>query len=289
VALFVDPRTAQVRALSDALPHVYGGALLDLRSVSVHIDRPDFSINGTECRPGSFDSALRGGGSNPNSPSAFSGIAASSPDAATGCDSLGFAPKLYLRTFGATRRAKNPKLRAIVVARRGDANIGRAAVTLPPSMILDQASIGNVCTRVRFAAGNCPSNSVYGFAEARSPLLDGPLKGPVFLRSSNNTLPDLVAALHGQVDIELAGRTDTSHGRIRNTFDLVPDAPVTKFTLELFGGDKGLIVNSQNLCTKLHKATVKLTAQNGRTYDTRPVVKNGCTKKQLRAARKRAR
>ena len=31
-----------------------------------------------------------------------------------GCENLGFKPKLYLRLFGATRRAKNPKLRAVL-------------------------------------------------------------------------------------------------------------------------------------------------------------------------------
>ncbi len=265
VALFVDPKTAQVRANTDPLPHVYGGALLDLRTVSVKVDRPEFTLNGTGCRASSFDSTLRGGGSDPSRPEAFSGVIASSPYQATGCDSLGFGPKLYLRTFGATKRAKNPKLRAILVARPGDANIGRAAVTLPKSMILDQASIGNVCTRVQFAAGRCPSNSVYGFAEASSPLLDGPLKGPVILRSSDNTLPDLVAALHGQVDVELAGRTDTVHGRIRNTFDAVPDVPVSRFVLTIRGGKhRGLLVNSRNLCAHRQFAKVNLRGHNGK-------------------------
>ena len=109
-----------------------------------------------------------------------------------------------MRIFGGTRRAKSPKLRAILVARDGDANIGRAAVTLPKALILEQSSLANVCTRVQFAAHDCPKDSIYGYAQAETPLLDGPLKGPVYLRSSDNELPDMVAALNGQVDIELA-------------------------------------------------------------------------------------
>ncbi len=265
VALFVDPRTARVRAQSDPLPHVYGGALLDLRSVSVRIDRRGFSLNGTGCRAGSFDAALSGGGANPDAPASFHGVPASAPYRATGCGSLPFKPRLFLRAFGATKRAKNPKLRAVLRARRGDANIGRAAVILPPSIILDQASIGRVCTRVQFAAGDCPANSRYGFAAARSPLLDGPLKGPVYLRSSDNTLPDLVAALHGQVDIELDGRTDTAHGRIRNTFDVVPDVPVSSFVLTIRGGrHRGLLVNSKDLCRHRQFARVNLRGHNGK-------------------------
>ncbi len=287
VALFVDPRTAQVQTATDPLPHVYGGVLLDLRSVSVRIDRPGFSLNGTNCDPSGFAATLLGGGSDPNSPAAFSGTTASSPYQVTGCDGLGFAPKLYLRAFGATKRAKNPKLRAILVARAGDANIRRAAVTLPKALILDQASIGNVCTRVQFAAGNCPANSVYGFAEASSPLLDGPLKGPVYLRSSDNTLPDLVAALHGQVDIELDGRTDSVKGRIRNTFDTVPDVPVSRFVLTIRGGKKrGLLVNSRDLCAGRQWAKLNLNAQNGkRVKKKRLKLRTPCKRKRQRHRR----
>jgi hypothetical protein len=281
VALFVDPKTAQVKTVTDPLPHVYGGTLLDLRSVAVKIDRQGFSLNGTNCAASAFAATLRGGGSNPNDPAAFSSVSASSPYQPTGCDSLGFGPKLYLRTFGATKRAKNPKLRAILVARPGDANIARAAVTLPKSVILDQASIAKVCTRVQFAAGQCPSNSVYGFAEATSPLLDGPLKGPVYLRSSTNPLPDLVAALHGQVDIELAGRTDSVNGRIRNTFDTVPDVPVSRFVLTVRGGKKrGLLINSRNLCARKQFAKLDLTAQNGKKVTKKKLkVRTPCRKK----------
>jgi hypothetical protein len=281
VALFVDPKTAQVKAVSDPLPHIYGGALLDLRTVSVKIDRPNFSLNGTNCSPSSFAGTLRGGGSNPADPAAFTSVSASSPYQVTGCDSLPFGPKLYLRTFGATKRAKNPKLRAIFVARRGDANVSRAAVTLPKSMILDQGAISQVCTRVQFAAGDCPSNSVYGFAEATTPLLDGPLKGPVYLRSSDNPLPDLVAALHGQVDVELAGRTDTVNGRLRNTFDVVPDVPVSRFVLTIRGGKKkGLLVNSQNLCARKQFAKLNLTAQNGKKLKKKKLkLRTPCKKK----------
>jgi hypothetical protein len=281
VALRVDRKTAQVTADSDPLPHVYGGALLDVRSVTVKVDRPGFALNGTNCGQSAFAATLQGGGANPNDPAAFSSVSASSPYAATNCEALPFKPKLFLRTFGATKRAKNPKLRAILIARPGDANIGRAAVTLPKSIILDQGAIGKVCTRVEFTANKCPADSVYGFAEATTPLLDGPLKGPVYLRSSDNTLPDLVADLHGQVDIELAGRTDSVRGRIRNTFDAVPDTPVSRFVLTIRGGKKkGLLVNSQDLCRRKQFAKLNLKAQNGKQVKKKRLkVRTSCKKK----------
>jgi hypothetical protein len=250
VALFVDPRTAQVHAVADPIPHVFGGSLLDLRSVALNIDRKNFSLNPTNCSQFATAGSLLGGGANPLDPAAFQPAPVSAPFKAHGCEKLGFKPKLFLRLFGAMRRAKNPKLRAVLLPRAGDANIARAATILPRSLILDQGNLAKVCTRVQFAAHDCPKNSIYGHATAFSPLLDDPLKGPLYLRSSNNPLPDLVADLRGQVNIELASRTDSTRGRIRSTFDLVPDVPVSKFVLVLRGGPKGLLVNSRNQCPR---------------------------------------
>jgi hypothetical protein len=257
VALFVDPRTAQVRAVSDPIPHVYGGATLDLRSVAVKIDRKNFSLNPTNCSSFATAGALLGGGANPLDPADFAASPVSAPFKANGCEKLDFKPKLFLRLFGAMRRAKNPKLRAVLLPHAGDANIARAATILPPSLILDQGNLSKVCTRVQFAANDCPKNSIYGHATAFSPLLDDPLQGPLYLRSSNNPLPDLVADLRGQVNIELASRTDSAHGRIRSTFDVVPDVPVSKFVLVLNGGRKGLLVNSRNQCPRKHGGKAK--------------------------------
>jgi hypothetical protein len=302
VALFVDPRTAQVRAVSDPIPHVYGGALLDLRSVAVKIDRPKFSLNPTNCSQFAFGGSLLGGGANPLDPAAFAATPVSAGFKAAGCEKLDFKPKLFLRLFGAMRRAKNPKLRAVLLPEAGDANIARAATILPRSLILDQGNLAKVCTRVQFAAHDCPKDSIYGFARAYSPLLDDPVQGPVYLRSSDNPLPDLVAALNGQVDVELSSRTDSTRGRIRSTFDVVPDVPVSKFVLVLQGGPKGLLVNSRNQCPRKRggkgkgagaskakrrgrRAIVRLKAQNGKKRNMRLRLRTPCGKKRKARAR----
>ena len=279
VALFVDPETARVHAVSDPIPHVFGGALLDIRSIAVKLDRPKFALNPTNCSAFATSGALRGGGSNPLDPAAFSSFAVSSPFKVNGCENLEFKPKLFMRIFGGTRRAKSPKLRAVLVARDGDANIGRAAVKLPKPLILEQASLANVCTRVQFAAHDCPKDSIYGFAEATTPLLDGPLKGPVYLRSSSHELPDMVAALNGQVDVVLDGRIDSIKGRLRTTFDTVPDVPVSKFVLTVKGGKKrGLLVNSSSLCGKKYKVIARFTGQNGKKANQKPKLRTPCKK-----------
>jgi hypothetical protein len=280
VALFVDPETAQVHAVSDQVPHVFGGATLDVRSVVVRIDRSSFSLNPTNCSPMAVGGTLHGGGANPLDPAAFSSKSVSTPFQVDGCDGLGFKPKLYMRVFGGTRRAKSPKLRAILVARGGDANIGRAAVALPKPLLLEQASLANVCTRTQFAASECPQDSIYGYATAETPLLDGPLKGPVYLRSSSNELPDMVAALRGQVEIDLDGRIDSVRGRLRTTFDTVPDVPVSKFSLTIRGGKrKGLLVNSTNLCARKYRVIAKFKGQNGKHANQRPKLRVPCHRK----------
>jgi hypothetical protein len=132
---------------------------------------------------------------------------------------------------------------------------------------------------VQFAANKCPKGSVYGYARGFSPLLDESLEGPVYLRSSDNKLPDMVVDLQGQVDINLVGFIDSVNGGIRTTFEAVPDAPVSKFVLRMQGGKKGLIVNSENLCAGPHRGTAKFSGQNGKSVDLRPVVRASCVGK----------
>ena len=123
-------------------------------------------------------------------------------------------------------------------------------VRLPRSAFLDQAHIRTICTRVQFAADACPKAAQYGYIKAWTPLLEEPLQGPVWLRSSNHKLPDLVFDLHGLVDIEVATRIDSIRGGVRASVDSIPDAPLSKVVLRMQGGKKGLIVNSRNLCAR---------------------------------------
>jgi hypothetical protein len=278
VPLFLQPETAQINPRTNAIPDVFGGAKLDIRSIFVNVNRKDFALTGTNCRKGATAGAILGGGADPTNPAAFAGAPVTDPFQATGCRKLKFRPKLNVRLFGKTQRAKHPKLRAVLKARGKDANIRKASVALPHALFLDQASLATVCTRVQFAAENCPKRSIYGKARAFSPLLGKPLQGPVYLRSSNNTLPDMVAHLQGQVTIDLVGRIDSFRGGIRTTFGRVPDVPVSKFVMTLPGGKKGLLVNSTNLCAKPVRAIIRIKAQNGKKVKRKPKLRTPCTK-----------
>src|SRR6185295_7803899 len=130
VALNVNPKTAQVNAVSDAIPDVFGGVKLDLRAIDVNVDRSKFMLNPTNCAAQATAGFLNGGGGNPLDPAAWSSYSVSAPYQASQCNKLGFKPKLHTRLFakGNTTRAKHPKLRAILETSNGNANVLRTAL-----------------------------------------------------------------------------------------------------------------------------------------------------------------
>ena len=285
-ALTLNPVTAEVEvdgAASDPIPHILAGIPLKVRDLRVYVDRDNFIINPTSCDPSSAKATLFGGYLDVFSPADDVPVSLADRFQAANCANLGFKPKLAISLKGGTRRGDHPALKAVVKTRSADANIGGAVVTLPRSAFLDQAHIRTICTRVQYAAKACPKGAQYGYARAFTPLLDEPVEGPVYLRSSNHKLPDLVAALHSIVDVDIVGRIDSFKGGIRSSFETVPDAPVSKFILTMQGGKKGLVVNSRNLCAGTNRADAEFTGQNGRAYDFRPVVRAaGCRKKRKR-------
>ena len=276
IALQVDPLSARIHAVSDPLPTILDGIPLDVRSVALRMDRPDFTLNPTSCDPMAITA---------NAVSSLGQSAAlSTPFQVGGCSSLAFKPELKLSFKGGTTRAKHPALSTVLTyPKQGPyANIAKAVVTLPHAEIIDQNHVGNPCTRPQFAEEKCPAISVLGRAKAWTPLLDQPLEGNVYFRANGGerTLPDIVADLRGQIHVELIGAVDTAtpktNARIRTTFFAVPDAPVSRFELQLKGGKEGLLVNSANICRAPRRATVSFDGQNGKAFDANPVIASRC-------------
>ena len=274
-ALQVDPETARATVKADPLPQFFEGVGIDYRHLHAVVDRPEFFLNPTNCSELAVTSDITSTQGTVAHPSARFQV--------DGCKRLKFKPKLSLKLRGGTKRAQYPALTAVLRARKGDANIAFTSVALPHSEFLAQEHIGTICTRKQFAADRCPKKSVYGKAKAWTPLLGTPLSGPVYLRSSDHPLPDLVAKLGGQLEVDLVGRIDSVHGGIRTTFESVPDAPVSKFVLQMRGGAKGLLTNSTDICRGAHRATAVLRAQNGRAQTMRPRLdSSGCGGKKKR-------
>jgi hypothetical protein len=281
VALHVDPRTAQVTAVSDRVPHIIGGIPIRMRSIQVNIDRPNFTINPTSCRNFLIDSQGIG---DQGTLSPFS-----SPFHAVNCASLDFKPRMTIRQLGKrgqTRRSKNPRLRFDLFTRNGDANLKSLAVTLPKAFAIDQRHLGNICSKAQLEAELCKGRQPIGNAWVKSPLLDERLSGPAYAVSGFGKLPRVAFILDGQVRlVPQAESKSVRNGHLRTTVPVIPDAPVGHFRLNLLGGNKGYLVNTRSLCSFPPVATLEFSGQNGRRHTERVRVKTPCGKQKRKAKR----
>jgi len=268
-ALRLTPNGARIEAKSDPIPQILEGVPLNVRTIAAQIDRQNFTLNGTSCDPLAFQGTLT------------SALGAQAPLAEryqlAECSRLPFRPKLSLTLKGKTRRGGFPALSATYRARAGDADLKHLVLRFPRSEYIEQGHFRTICTRVQWAAGAgegtaCPAGSIYGHIRATSPLLDEPLEGPVYLRSApEHILPDVVFALRGQVNAEVAVRVDSVKGGLRASIEEAPDVPISTVTLTMQGGQKGLFVNSRDLCAHTYRAKLELAAHRGPSRSNGPV------------------
>ena len=301
-ALYVDPTTAQVTAVSDPFPTILQGIPLRLRRVDVDLNRPDFTVNPTSCNPMSITGIL----------SSTSGLGATlSPRFQVGgCAALGFSPKLKMALTGKgkTSSGDHPTLTATLTQPFGQANIHAAKVALPLSLALDPNNSQHVCNydvaqAVHGGAVGCPASTVVGTATAVTPLLDHPLTGKVYLvqgiRFGKNgqrirTLPSLLLPLRGQIALDLRAQSSVNGAQqLVTTFSTIPDAPVSKFTLNITGGRKGLLVitgRGQTICGSPQVANSQFGAQSGKINTQNDTLATPCGKAaSTRAHRRQAR
>jgi hypothetical protein len=281
VALHVDPLTAQVTAASDKVPSIIGGIPIRMRSIKVNIDRPNFTINPTNCSPFSVDSQGIGDqGTVTDFASYFQAV---------NCARLAFKPKMTMRQVGGrngTRRSKNPEFQIDLRTRPGDANIKSLSVTLSSAFEIDQRHLGNICSEKELAEKQCVGRTPIGKASTKTPLLDQPLTGPVYAVSGSGGLPRLAFILNGQVNLVPRADTKTATGgRLQTTVPVVPDAPIGHFRLNVFGGKTGYLINTRDICAHTPVTRIAYTAQNGKTRTESVKLKAACGKKKARAKR----
>jgi hypothetical protein len=284
VALHVDPRTAQVSAVSDTVPSIIGGIPIRMRSIRVNIDKPNFTINPTNCSPFTVDSQGIG---DQGTVSDFS-----SYFQAVNCITLPFKPKMRVRQLGskATSRSKNPRVVFDLWTRQGDANIKEISVTLPKAFAIDQRHLGNICSKAQLAAERCAGRQAIGTVMTKTPLLDQPLQGPAYAVSGFGKLPHVVFILNGQVTImPEAESSSVKGGHLKTVVPVVPDAPIGHFKLNLFGGKKGYLVNTRSLCASSSTTVVDYVAQSGKRVTQQVKTDTACGKggKQKRQQRRR--
>src|SRR5262249_38600545 len=206
------------------------------------------------CNPMSVTGSVNGAGEDLTNPADDTSTAVSDRFQVGGCGALGFGPQLsgaILNGSQGIHRSDHPNLRFSLAGRSRDATLSSVAVTLPQAMQIDQANLGNICSETELATNECAGRNTVGQATATTPLLDTPLSGPVYAVSGSGGLPKLAVILHGPpsmpIKLVVRGITDTVGARIRNTFPLVPDAPINSFELTLNGGPGGYLVNNPDV------------------------------------------
>lgn len=267
-AIFVDPEDAHLTVISDPFPTILEGVPIRLRQAEVILNRKGFTYNPTSCGTKQVRATLY--------PTQGAAVDRVTNLTFSNCQALGFAPKMKMQLVGPRQTGfkKHPRLIATVEQTRGQANIGRVRVALPTALALDYKNSQVVCPVADAAKAQCPDSTQIGTAEAISPALNKPLRGPVYFVQGIRidpatgrqirTLPSLLAKLRGEIPINLRGTTAVEGGNLVSTFDRVPDAPVSKFTMDLRGGSKGPLVvgDRRGLCDREQITNAQFTGQN---------------------------
>ena len=279
VALYIDQGTAQIRAVSDPIPTILDGIPLDVRSISLYMNRAGFTFNPTSCEPMSV------GGEETSTLNQTIGL--SNRFQVGGCQGLPFKPAMAISTQGKTSKADGASLNVKVSQQSGEADIHKVDLTLPTALPARLTTLQQACTEAQFAANpaGCPPGSFIGTAKAVTPILSVPLTGPAILVSHGGAaFPDVVFLLQANerganIRIDLDGKTDIKKGVTYSRFETVPDAPITSFETNLPQGPHSVLAATANLCTTKLAIPTQLVGQNGATLtQSTKVAVTGCPK-----------
>ncbi len=225
----VDPHTSQITITSDPFPTILQGVPLQIRSVSVTVDRPGFIFNPTDCDALSVDGTIA-------STQGASAVVSSRFQAAN-CASLPFKPTFKVSTKATTTKKNGASLDVKVTSGPGQANLGKVAVTLPKQLPSWLPTIQQACLAAVFNANPaaCPAGSDIGVASATTPVLANPVTGPVYLVSHGGAaFPDIVMVLQGEgVTVEQVGSINIKGQVTSSAFNSIPDVPINTFELSL--------------------------------------------------------
>jgi hypothetical protein len=200
------------------------------------------------------------------------------PYAATGCEGLAFEPKVSATVGTEAQPASvgsHPPFTTVVNQPDNQAVISSSRVSLPAGLNANPAALQGLCSQEQADARECPETSRVGDASATSPLINDPLAGPMYLVENPGGLPKLVMFLDGLISQRLEATTSLEGGRLVTTLSNLPATPVTRFVLNVNGGDRGLFTVANQLCSG-QSIDGAFTAHTGQTAsDSAPVSLTG--------------
>jgi hypothetical protein len=203
-------------------------------------------------------------------PGVWTPMILSAPLAAmTGCQKLSFTPSIEVRPettvaetpTGVSIALKIPQVEAL--GSLAEANMREAVVTLPANLVVSPSAVSGLagCSEAQIALSSpapaaCPEASKVGAVQARTPLLDHPVSGSVYLAQQGNAGPAqgsnpfgsliaLYVVVEGSgVQIKVAGEVSLNQltGQLTTRFKNLPQLPYSEMTLDLFGGPRASLV-----------------------------------------------
>jgi hypothetical protein len=278
--LKINPANAQVEVDStgsDPIPHILQGIVVHVRDIRVYIDRPNFMINPTGCKPKSILNAVAGAGASIASRADDTSTTIASRFQAAECQALRFEPKFTAATSAKVSRKSGASLKVKLVVPRASqgtmANLAKVKVSLPRQLPSRLSTLQLACVDHVFEANPaaCPVASRIGVATTTTPIVPVPLSGPVYFVSHGaRAFPDLVIVLQGYgITVDLRGETHISKdGVTTTTFRTIPDVPVGTFEMTLPQGPYSALASSSDLC-KAARTSVLVTKRLKRSVNGR--------------------
>ncbi len=256
----------------DALmPQTVRGIPLDLRDLSIRIDRPNFTRLPSACGTASVALAVEG----------------EQPAQATdsmqidGCGALPFAPSMRFSTGPTAELAVDghPDLRVTVTPGEGGGAPRSLTTVLPAGLLVDLPRINQAtCPDVASVQNGTCTRAPIGSVSVETPVLSTPVTGSIFAATvPGRSLPAVVMHVRDRVRLDLVGRTTTTaQSRLSVAFESIPDVPMDRISIAMPGGPGGVLRSGAELCSVAgttgnasiaahHGAAVDITAPNERT------------------------
>jgi|CZKG01.1.fsa_nt_gi hypothetical protein len=269
----IDPHTAALRIVSGPVPQSLAGIPLQIRALTLDIDREGFIVNPTDCRPQAIDATLA------SAQGASAAVATHFQVA--GCAKLAFKPRLTALADAKTTRLGGAYVHVKVVSGPGQANVGKVKLDLPRALPSRLTTLQGACLEGTFKAdpAHCPTGSILGTGAVTTPFLRGLLTGPIYLVShGGRAFPDLDAVLQGEgVTLILTGTAGFARGGSYEAFRTLPDAPISTLDLMFPRSAHSAFAANVNLCKRALRMPVEITGQNGAVVkQTNTIAVAGC-------------
>jgi hypothetical protein len=258
---------------SGALPQSVGGVPLRLRTIEVELNRPGFISNPTSCGRQAITGTIHS--------AQAANAAVSAPFDTTGCESIGFAPKVKASTgASASREGTGAGLNIAIDDPRSDGTFSSVSIQMPPRLRPRLTAIRDACLLTGSTnVSSCPSNSVVGVATVRSPVVNSSLRGSVHLVShGGRSSPDLSVHLYGEgIEVDLEGAIRISRKNVISvTFADLPDVPISSLELTLPPGPHSLLGAVASLCAPLRLSYKATDHATGVAKGTVAISTSGC-------------